>query len=329
MTVATFTNNTGISLSMAVWLAHDSYDHNDDPFTISATSLMKPVRQLVLASRLPKVTDPVDIQSLVASRLGTAVHNEIERVWRNHYKEAMAALGYPKMVIDRIRIDPSPEEAKDPDIIAVYMEQRSHRKVGKWTISGKFDFIGDGRVEDFKTTGAYTYTNNTKAEDYKIQGSLYRWLNEDKVTQDTMAIQFLFTDWAGFRAKQDANYPPNRVMDKAYNLMTVAETTAWVRQKLDQLERMLALPEPELPPCSDKDLWKDPTVYKYYANPAKLTRATKNFTDYAAAEVHRIQAGKGVVIPVEGQVKACRTCPCFELCTQKDAYLNEGSLVLG
>ena len=40
------TNNTNLPLSIAVWLACDDYDYNNDPYTISATTLLKPLKQI-------------------------------------------------------------------------------------------------------------------------------------------------------------------------------------------------------------------------------------------------------------------------------------------
>ena len=45
-----FSNNSNITLSMAVWLATDDYDHNDK--VISVTTLLKPIKQTVLAARV-------------------------------------------------------------------------------------------------------------------------------------------------------------------------------------------------------------------------------------------------------------------------------------
>ena len=46
-----FTNKNNIPLSLAVWLVTDEYDYVDKPNYISATSLLKPTRQLVLSKR--------------------------------------------------------------------------------------------------------------------------------------------------------------------------------------------------------------------------------------------------------------------------------------
>ena len=46
-----YLNNSNVPLSLAVFLATDNYDHESD--TISATTLIKPLRQIILAARVP------------------------------------------------------------------------------------------------------------------------------------------------------------------------------------------------------------------------------------------------------------------------------------
>ena len=171
-----YANTSSVPLSLAVFLASDFYDHDQDENTISATALIKPLRQIVLSARVPEDMTPVDLVNMVPSRMGTAIHDAIERSWKLNYRMALRLLGYPNHVIEKIRINPKPEELTD-GLIPIYMEQRAHKKVGKFTISGKYDFIGDGRVEDFKSTSTYTAMNNTNDEKYIWQGSIYRWLN--------------------------------------------------------------------------------------------------------------------------------------------------------
>ena len=47
------TNNHGISLPLAVWLLHDDYDYVKDENYISATSLLKSTKQIILSKRIP------------------------------------------------------------------------------------------------------------------------------------------------------------------------------------------------------------------------------------------------------------------------------------
>ena len=323
-----YANTSAVPLSLAIFLATDNYDHNPDSNTFSATALIKPVRQLVLSARVPEDLSPVDLVNLVPSRMGTAIHDAIERSWKDNHKPAMAALGYPKRVIDKIKINPQPHELTD-GAIPVYMEQRAHKKVGKFTVSGKYDFIGDGRVEDFKSTSTYTAMNNTNDEKYIWQGSIYRWLNPVIITKDEIAIQFIFTDWSKAKAMQDPKYPQQRIMQRILPLKSVQETDAFVNRKLAQIEQYWEAPEDKLPLCTDSDLWRSEPVFKYYKNPDSTKRSTKNFDNRHDAQLRYIEDGSvGKVVEQPGQVTACKYCPAFAVCSQKDALIASGDLVL-
>ena len=323
-----YANFSAVLLSLAVFLATDHYDHDEDPNTISATALLKPIRQLVLSARVPENMNQVDLVQMVPSRMGTAIHDAIERAWKHNAPNAMQALGYPKRVIEQIRINPKPEDIQD-GIIPVYMEQRAYKQVGKYRISGKYDFIGDGRVEDFKSTSTYTAMNNTNDEKYAWQGSIYRWLNPQLITKDEMAIQFIFTDWSKAKAMQDPKYPQQRIQQRIIPLKPIQETDAFVKRKLSQIEKYWDAKEDQLPLCSDEDLWRSEPVFKYYKNPASRKRSTKNFDNRHDAQLRFIEDGSvGIVVEQPGQVTACKYCAAFALCSQKDALIASGDLVL-
>lgn len=323
-----YANTSAVPLSLAIFLATDNYDHNPDTNTISATALIKPVRQIVLGARVPEDMSPVDLVNMIPSRMGTAIHDAIERSWKDNYKTAMEALGYPKRVIEKIRINPKPEELTD-GAIPVYMEQREKKQVGKFMITGKYDFIGDGRVEDFKSTSTYTAMNNTNDEKYIWQGSIYRWLNPVIITKDEMAIQFIFTDWSKAKAMQDQKYPQQRIQQRILPLKSIQETDAFVKRKLGQIEQYWDAPEDQIPLCTDADLWRSEPVFKYYKNPEKRARSTKNFDNRRDAQLRYIEDGSvGIVVEQPGQVTACKYCPAFAVCTQKDALIASGDLIL-
>lgn len=325
-----FTNNTGVPLSLAVWLATDTYQYppDDGKKYISATGLLKSTRQLILSKRVPKGAERVDdVASRIASRFGTAVHDSIEMSWVNHRGKALESLGYPPAVIDRIRVNP--EDPNEPGIIPVYMEQRFHKEVGDWVVSGQFDFVGDGRLEDFKSTGTFTWVNGTKDQDYIDQGSIYRWGRSDIITQDVMAIQFIFKDWQAYKAK-DPKYPSGMLMEKTYQLKSIEETDRWIKNKLFQLDMHENTPEPQLPQCTDKELWRDSTTWKYYKDPSKVGgRSTKNFDTPQEANLRFIKDGSiGVVLEVKPEPKACKYCPAVGICSQAQEYINSGVLKL-
>lgn len=318
-----YLNETGVPLSVAVFLATDHYDH--DPSAISATALLKPIRATVLASRVPPEQQPTDVVQLVKSRLGTAIHDGIERAWLHHYDRAMRSLGYPQEIIDRVAINPKPDEVTD-DMIPVYMEQREYREIDGVKISGKYDFVAEGRIEDFKSTSTFAWTKQNKDEDYQLQGSIYRWLNPQIVTQDHMAIQFFFMDFMAARAG-DSNYPNRQVEQKLIPLLPLDETEAYIRERLRLFSRYRDEPQEKLPRCTDKELWRSEPQFKYYKNPQKLTRATKNFDTAAEAYARKAQDGDvGVVLEIPGQAKACNYCPAAPICQQRQELIAEGSL---
>lgn len=323
-----FTNISSVPLSMAVFLASDNYDYVDDPFYISATSLIKPLRQFILANRVSNESAKVDLYDMMANRMGSAIHDAIEQSWITGYKTSMKKLGIPDRIIDRVRVNPTKFELT-PDVIPVYLEQRATKKVGQWTIGGKFDFVGDGRVEDFKSTSTYTAIFNTKDDDYILQGSIYRWLNPLIITKDEMAIQFIFTDWSSAKAKADPTYPQRRSMQRVLKLLPVTETEAFIKKKLRLIEQYFSAPEETIPLCTDSELWRSEPVYKYYKNPDKTARSTKNFDNKQEAYLYMAEKGNvGVVREKPGQVTACKYCPGFAVCSQKDRLIESGDLQL-
>jgi len=181
------TNKQNIALSMAVFLAVDNYDYDPRPNAVSATTLLKSVRQIVLSKRAAKLVheekQTPDISTFVASRFGSAIHDGVEKAWtKENYTLALHRLGIPKSKIDSILINYGfTEDAKgnlvrDPSIpdppenaILVFMEVRSEKEINGVIVTGKFDFVGDGFLEDHKTTGVYTYMK--KSNDEKFSSS--------------------------------------------------------------------------------------------------------------------------------------------------------------
>ena len=321
-----YANVSGVPLSIAVFLATDNYDHEEG--VISVTTLIKPIRQVILANRVGIEEAAVDLVNMTASRMGTAIHDAIERAWLNNYKQALKNINLPDKVIERVLVNPTPDQLFE-GCIPVYLERRSKKQVGKYLVSGKFDFVGDGRLEDFKSTSVYSAISNNNDDKYVLQGSIYRWLNEDIITQDNMAIQFIFTDWSAARARTEANYPPQRIQERVFQLKSITETQNYIVTKLGKLDFYWEKKEEELPLCTDEELWRSTPVFKYYKNPEKTARSTKNFDTKHDAMLKFIEDGSvGLVKEVPGQVTACKYCSAFSICSQKDQLIANGDLIL-
>lgn len=324
-----YSNNTGIPISIAVWLAHDEYDYNPDLNTISITSLIRPIKQTLLTKRVPDQQSVPDVAAQLSNRIGSAVHKAVETAWLENYKQSLKSLNYPDAVIAKIRVNPSEEEvANNPDLIPVYMEQRSYRQVGNMTVSGKFDLVIDGYLEDIKMTSTFTYAHKTNDEKWRIQGSCYRWLNPLIVTKDTLKIQYIFKDFMQSLANSP-NYPPSATHEYKIKLWSPQETEVYVKQRVADLQRLDSADEADMPPCSDEDLWRKDPVFKYYKNPNSTARSTKNFDTFQEAHARLAEDGYvGKVVEVKGEVVACKYCSAFPVCKQKDVYIADGSLKL-
>ena len=316
-----YRNDSGIPLPVAAFLASDNYDYEDN--TVSATALIKPVRPTILKTRVPESEQVIDIASLFKARIGTAIHDAIEKTWvEGHYKKALELLGYPSKTINNLNVNPDGHDWQN----AIYLEKRSYKEIDGYLISGKFDLVVNGRVEDIKTTSTFTYTDQSNVQNYRLQGSIYRWLNPEIITNDYMAIQYIFTDYMPAKAYQD-NYPPAPVVEQKIGLLSLPETEAYIRNRLRQIAKYSDKPEEEIPRCTDEELWRKPPQYKYYKNPDKMTRSTKNFDDLASASRYQMeQNGQGVIVTKPGEVVACKYCPAFSACTQKNEYIADGSL---
>jgi len=325
--MAIISNEANISIALAVWLLHDEYDYIDEENYISVTGLMKPIRQIVLPNRIPPEQRINDVQEFIASALGKAIHDSIEKAWLRDPGGKLRKLGIPDHIIDRVLVNPTLEEVRASNsIIPIYLEQRAICSFQGYRIGGKFDMVAEGVVQDNKSTSAFAWLAGTRDDDHILQLSLYRWIDSQqehkKITEDFGLINYVFTDWSKMMARQNPKYPQKRVETKRLDLMSLAETERWVANKLAEVQRYQHIPENQIPHCTDEELWRSDPQFKYYANPAKTDgRSTKNFPSLVEANQHLSQAGKGIVITKPGEPKRCGYCSAFNGCTQKDAYL--------
>ncbi|ANJ20708.1 hypothetical protein RDp07_gp48 [Roseobacter phage RD-1410Ws-07] len=326
------TNQHHIDLPIAVWLLQNGYNSGaaDAPEgeLISVTTLMKPTRRLILERQVDYDKEVMDVSDLTASRMGHALHDSVERAWtEGDWEEAMRRLHYPQSVIDRVKINPDPSLIGEDDI-PIYLEQRRFKEVGGIILTGQMDFGINGAYRDVKSTSTFSYTSGSKDQDYILQGSLYRYIMPELIWQDKMRIEFIFTDWAKYRAKVDPNYPQARVAHKEYPLMSIEDTEAWVLDKIRDIKKNAkhVKNQDKMVRCNDKELWRQEDTYKYYANPEtakKGGRATKSFDKLADAQLEMNKRGKGTIVTVPGEVKACEYCPAFPVCEQRKEYFPD------
>lgn len=319
------TNKHNLPLSVAAWLVHDNYEYASDPNYISVTTLLKPIKQIILGRRIEFSTVEQDIMDLFAVRLGQSLHDSIEHVWQNYAREDLEKLGINQATLDRMSIN---GDNPMDNVINITMENRIKKTVGKWTVSGKYDFNSNGQLEDFKSVPAFSYLKQSNREQYIQQGSIYRWLDPSIVTEETIQINYLIKDWKKFEAKRDREYPSTPIKISHYPLWSVEQTDAWVKNRLAAIEKYMDLPEEQIPECNEEELWRKPPTYKYFKNP-DAARSTANYSNYGEALQKQLENnGVGIIKTVGGEVKRCHYCNAFTACQQKNNYLADGSLKL-
>lgn len=317
----TYVNPQGIALAILPWLVRDTYDHNDDPFTLSATYFNRSIRQMVLERRkmlsdTKPLVQSIDVATMAASRMGTAIHDSIEAAWYDDIAVAAACklAGLPKKVSENILVNPEEGTSTEGKFV-VRMEQRLEKKLKNYLITGKFDFIINGELTDFKSTSAFKVTGMLDEENYIRQGSIYRWLNPELITSSILSITFIVKDFAQKQAGKNG-YPASATPTYQFPLWEPAVTEKYLADKLDTVEKLLDSPDEDIPYCTPTELWQGPPVYKYYANPEKTVRATKNFDNMQDAELMKISRGAGIVIVVQDPPRACNWCSVRFECNQ-------------
>jgi len=317
-----------LPLSLRVWLASDDYEYSNDPTVISATSLLRPLKAIVLSRRASGSAQP-SLDALIPSRLGSAIHDSIKRAWQHDklYK-VLGTVTTPEEASREIIVNPSKDIACD-NMLAIHTEERYTKALEGFVITGQFDFVYDGILEDFKSTGVYNYISGSNDYKYIQQASIYRWLAPWIITKDYFYIRFIFTDWSKIRALQEISYPNSRITSKKFMLLSLEETEDLIRSILQSIKQYENSDEADIPPCSAEDLWQKAATWKYYKDPSKQSRATKNFDTQQEAEARYYSDGQiGKILHVPGEVVRCKFCNAVNICQQAAGYINEGLLTL-
>lgn len=318
MTDIKLTNAHNISLLMSVWLAHDTYDMVPATKKISVTTLLKSPRQIILGGRLNPESLTQDVSELINPRLGQAIHAGVEKAWQ-HPQKAFKQLGYPQKTIDKLVVNPT--QWTDADL-PVWIELRNEKTLAGWTISGELDAILNGAVHDVKSTGIFAYTSGSNNNKYRLQMSLYRWLNQEKVTSDMGYIEYYFKDWDKLDSTYKSGYPPFPIFQQPIPLLSVMETETYARNKIRLIEQFWDKSEMDIPLCDSEDLWQNAAKWQYWGS-VENKKASKNFNTEPEAMQWRNAKGKGVVKYKAAKAKHCNFCSARPICSQYKSLLAQ------
>lgn len=292
------------SFPSIAFLAYDEYDYNDDKYTISATSLLKSDRELVSRFRgeKPVTSKPTSLHDFTKMRIGTSIHSQIEKLLNDkEYLQTLSKenVNIPKQIITEVR-----STRKLDDLL------------NQFSVTGKFDLLIDGKLHDIKTTSTYSYTSGCNDEYYKQQGSIYRWLNQELVTEDVIRIIFIFTDWKRALAETQEGYPKTPIIEKEYQLYSLELTESLIKNKLATLASHIENNTPTYQiKCCDIDKVYPNVKYALYKSIEDATngkKASKVFKDYEELLINKEDLldkyEQAVVVKRYGIPYCCKYC---------------------
>jgi len=288
-----YTNKRNFPQYVVEWLEKDDYDYDEN--TLSATTLMQPPRSYALKKQNWDKVE-IDIEDLIASRYGTAIHDSVEKVHLTGCKQ----------------------------------EERLKQAVKNKIITGKYDIlrqIDERRHEliDVKSTSVWTYIYGSKTEEYVKQLSIYRWLAiQNKYDVSLKAkVWMIFTDWSAAKAKSDPNYPQTRIVIKPIDLWGDEITLKYIGKRMDLLANAANLDQAEMPKCTDEELWASEETWAIMKDGGK--RAIKvHKTEEKALEQMKELTPAYHIDHRKGKVVRCKYCVARKFCTQYTDLIAEG-----
>ena len=305
-----------LPLPIQVWLAADAYEGKNDNTHISATTLLKDSHKIVLENQIENELDTSDegLLNMFASRRGTAIHSALENVWTNDNlrNKALDFLGL-KELKERIVIN---KHKENPNQIEIWLEQRAYKTIDNMTVNGQFDMVMDGQVVDYKNTSVFTYMHGSKVEDYKLQGSIYRWLNPDLITNDKIKIIYIMHDWTSRDAKINQNYPQTPIIAVDYDLYSLDYIEDYIKNKIHEIKNGGTLE------CTKSLKLSDP-VWQYFSKPDSK-KASKNFTNQTDANHYMLTKSKGFIKMKPRVATGCKYCKARSICKQYADLLLKG-----
>ena len=225
-------NRTKLPEVIFQYLSKDFYDLKPDSNTISATGLLRPIRETILTHRHSDNIE-IDAADRIWALFGTAVHMALEK-----------------------------------GNLSEHQEERINIEFEGYNISGKFDILHDGYLKDFKTTSAFTLCYGDRTKEWAKQLSIYRWLYYKKHGKELPLKGYVIAilrDWAARDVGRVNNYPDSPIKEIELELMTIAEVTNMITAMITNLKTCNDLPDNSLPICTEEENWKGKKCEKYCA----------------------------------------------------------------
>ena len=302
-----FTNNHGVPFETSIFAAYHSTLYSGGAPRVgklSTTTLIGPLRKAIYGMLQPESTEPQDVNFLLASAKGTAMHQGMTN--------ALTAYGS-----------------------GYVCEQRIETEVDGWKISGEFDILTpDKQIKDLKFVSNYNlkklqedmlilqpgmsleemYEQTPTYFKYQAQLSVYYYLLNDPEVKPYASILFMLnngSDMGKFKVDSEVTFP----------LWPREATQEFIEGRVATIKQHLA--DGTLPLCSDSERGFSPAEYKLQrvspTNGQLTTVRGSKFNNYTKFREFVIKSGRpGDVEQIqEAKYTLCNYCNYSSICTQE------------
>jgi hypothetical protein len=283
------TNN--LNLPAGIVKAIDTERHNKSENELSATTLLKGIKEIILTWRHWDELI-VDAADQIWPLWGTAVHALLEAEGENEFTECDLNLPTSKGI----------------------------------TITGRVDNYNmeTGIITDYKTASVWKVIMGD-FEDWRMQGLIYAWL----IYQSGFRIErcrfiAILKDHSKSKAKFESSYPqsPVHIYEFPIKRQDLDEAEAYINERLSNYLKYKDVPDDDIPLCTDKERWASATSYA--VRKPNVKRAVRVLPSKADADKMAASLGAGHFVETRpGESRKCGGyCSCCDFCNFYNSFVK-------
>ena len=254
--------------------------HND-PGRLSATTLLKSTKQILLTARhWDKLEE--DVLDRFWALFGTAIHSMLESEGENEFTE----------------------------------EYMSHPLNGI-TVTGRIDNYNmkTGDITDWKSCSVWKIINEDFL-DWRRQGLIYAWLlHKNGFMVKTCRFIAIMKDHSLRKARHQASYPklPVYVHEFPVTEFGLKETESFMQSRIETYKKYKDMADDDIPPCTPEERWEKPTKYAVIKDGAKKAYRLLD-TQEEAEKIAGDMKGYSVEKRPGESTRCIDYCACNEFC---------------
>lgn len=198
-----------------------------------------------------------------------------------------------------------------------FTEEKFEVPVSNSKVTGRVDLydLQNETIYDWKTASIWK-VQFQDFSDWDKQGLIYAWLmKQNGLNVKEIKFVALLKDHSKSKARQSAEYPQKPVVVHTVKVTdeALAEIESFIKNKVQEIEKAEAMPDPELKPCTNEERWA--TEDKWAIMKAGRKTALKVCNSEEEAKSLMDQMGGTSIEFRAGESKKCADyCSCKDFC---------------